>query len=219
MYIDPIEYGRYYHIYNHSVGTRDLFLSEANYEYFMHLYMRHIVPVADTFAWAFMKNHFHLLVRLKEEQELLAVVKMDEKKAARLTVKPSNKNRNLAGNPILKSPHLHFSAMFNAYTKAINKQSGYKGALFRRPMQRKIINGEDYLKHLVLYIHNNPIHHGLCEDPHQYPHTSYNSFFTNQYSFLKWKEVLSWYEDRENFLQMHHRQIQFERIEKWLGIY
>jgi hypothetical protein len=34
------------------------------------LYDKHISPIADTFAWVLMRNHFHLLVRIKEEEDI-----------------------------------------------------------------------------------------------------------------------------------------------------
>ena len=37
----------------------------------MKLYEKHIAPVADTFAYCLLKNHFHLAVRVKSEGEIL----------------------------------------------------------------------------------------------------------------------------------------------------
>ena len=62
-----LEFGNYYHIYNHGVGGRDLFKKTDNYEYFLDLYEKYISPIAETYAWVLMHNHFHLLVRIKEE--------------------------------------------------------------------------------------------------------------------------------------------------------
>lgn len=186
MTTDPLEFGHYYHIYNHGVGSRDLFLLDENYDYFLKLYMQYIVPIADTFAWAFMKNHFHLLLRIKDEAEILDGTNFES------ILYPS-----ADPNVSIKKPHQYFSNFFNAYAKAINKQTGEKGSLFRRPVKRKLINDELYLKYLVLYIHNNPVHHEICEFPGQYQRSSYNVFFTNQYSFLKCNDVVSWFNARK----------------------
>ncbi|MBN1926811.1 MAG: hypothetical protein JW798_13350 [Prolixibacteraceae bacterium] len=58
--------GSYYHIYNHAAENRDLFILTENYEHFLDIYDKFISPVAETFAWVLMKNHFHFLVRIKE---------------------------------------------------------------------------------------------------------------------------------------------------------
>ncbi len=63
---EKLEAGRFYHIYNHAVGKLDLFKDAQNYEHFLSLYDKYISPVADTYAWVLMKNHFHVMVRIKE---------------------------------------------------------------------------------------------------------------------------------------------------------
>lgn len=64
---EPLNLGKFYHIYNKGVNNCDLFFEPTNYEHFLKLYDTYISPVADTYAWVLMKNHFHLLVRIKEE--------------------------------------------------------------------------------------------------------------------------------------------------------
>ncbi|MBN2777289.1 MAG: hypothetical protein JXR36_06590 [Bacteroidales bacterium] len=61
-----LENGKYYHIYNHGVGNRNLFNNKSHYERFLQLYEKYIEPIAETFAWVLMPNHFHCLVRIKE---------------------------------------------------------------------------------------------------------------------------------------------------------
>ena len=68
--IEPLSYGKFYHIYNKGVNNCDLFFEPTNYEHFLKLYDTYISSVADTYAWVLMKNHFHLLVRIKEEAEI-----------------------------------------------------------------------------------------------------------------------------------------------------
>ena len=58
--------GEYYHIYNRGNNGVDLFYEERNYRYFLMLYKRYIFPVAKTYAYCLMKNHFHLLIQLRE---------------------------------------------------------------------------------------------------------------------------------------------------------
>ena len=69
--IEKLEHGQFYHIYNHGVGERNLFRDANNYEYFLELYDKYVTPVAETYAWVLMKNHFHLLVRIKDVEECL----------------------------------------------------------------------------------------------------------------------------------------------------
>jgi len=61
-----LENGKYYHIYNQGVGNRNLFENKNHYERFLYLYVKYINPIAETYAWVLMRNHFHCLVRIKE---------------------------------------------------------------------------------------------------------------------------------------------------------
>ena len=69
--IEPLIAGNYYHIYNRGIDSCNLFTEPDNYEYFLSLYDKYISPVADTFAWVLMPNHFHFLIRVKEELEIV----------------------------------------------------------------------------------------------------------------------------------------------------
>jgi len=192
-----LEHGQFYHIYNHAVGGLDLFRDVNNYEYFLELYDKYISPVADTYAWVLMMNHFHLMVRIKNVEERLNLSGIE----------------NLSG---LKPLHQHFSNLFNAYTKAYNKYHKTRGALFERPFKRKLIDCDDYLRQVVLYIHNNPVHHGFCEHPLEYPWSSYITCTSIKPTKLKREAVIEWFNDRTNFNAVHEQQIEREEIERWL---
>ena len=62
--------GVYYHIYNRGNNRENLFLENRNYPYFLTLYEKHIEPIADTYAYCLMRNHFHLLVKIKETSQV-----------------------------------------------------------------------------------------------------------------------------------------------------
>ena len=190
--IDTLEAGRYYHIYNRGINGCNLFTEEDNYTYFLNLYEKYINLIADTFAWVLMPNHFHLLVRIKDVDEI-----------------------DLSG---LKPPHQYFSNLFNAYTKAFNKRNKRHGALFERPFKRKIIEDESYLMQLVLYIHNNPVHHDFCSNPAEYGWSSYLTCLSLKPTRLNRNETIEWFDDEVNFKYMHNKAVETMQLEEWLGI-
>ncbi len=61
---------RFYHVYNHANGEENLFRQEENYHYFLKLWTKYIEPIADTFAYCLMPNHFHSLIRIKSRIDL-----------------------------------------------------------------------------------------------------------------------------------------------------
>jgi len=62
-----LEPGRYYHIYNRARNGDPLFDNDESYKFFLSLYKTHIVPVADTFAYCLLKDHLHILLRIRED--------------------------------------------------------------------------------------------------------------------------------------------------------
>lgn len=73
QYLEPLLPDGYYHIYNHANGNDNLFRNEKNYYHFLEKYAIYIPPIADTFAYSLMPNHFHLFLRIKSLEELLTL--------------------------------------------------------------------------------------------------------------------------------------------------
>jgi REP element-mobilizing transposase RayT len=209
--------GNYYHIYNRGINSCNLFTEPDNYEYFLSLYDKYISSIADTYAWVLMPNHFHFLVRLKDEMEVATTIPDRFPKPVRCD--EATGCENLPGVEVeVKPPHQHFSNLFNAYTKAFNKRNDRHGSLFERPFKRKIIENEWYLKQVILYIHNNPVHHGFCSHPVEYPWSSYLTCISVKPTKLYREQVMGWFDSQANFKYMHEQKVQVEQIERWLDI-
>lgn len=183
----PLEYGKYYHIYNRGINRANIFFEERNWRYFLQLYAEHIEPKADTYAYCLLYNHFHLLVRIKKAEELDLTGLQD-----------------LSG---LKKPSQHFSNMFNAYTKAVNKAYDRTGALFQRPFGRIEVTAEDYFIRLITYIHQNPQKHGLVEDFRTWPYSSYHALLSTKPTRLKREIVLAWFDGPAGVEALHRQKI------------
>ncbi|MDO8998723.1 MAG: transposase [Bacteroidota bacterium] len=190
--IEPLQYGKFYHIYNRGINGDKLFYDDGNYNYFLKLYETHIDPIADTYSYCLMNNHFHFLIRIKEEDEILT-------------------------RPI-KAPHQYFSNLFNAYTKAINKKYTRNSSLFQRTFKRKLIDRESYFKQVVVYINTNPVHHKACDDPKDYVWSSYLSCISNVPSKIKKNEVIDWFDNIDNFKSVHQQKLNTIEIENYLEL-
>jgi REP element-mobilizing transposase RayT len=176
----PLEPGKYFHIYNRGNNRESIFLEERNYLHFLRLYQKYILPVCDTFAYCLMKNHFHLLVRIKENQTCQV-------------------SENLAGLPASRQ----FSNFFNSYAKAINLSYQRTGSLFEKPFGRIEIDSECYFARLIHYIHFNPQKHGFIDDFRNYPFSSYQAILSTKPTHLCREEVLSWFQGRAEFVGLH----------------
>jgi len=197
--LEELTYQKFYHIFNRGINGCDLFKTKDNYEHFLNLYDNHISPIADTFAWVLMKNHFHLLVKIKNEEDILNLEGF----------------RNLRGLKIYQP----FSNLFNAYAKAFNKRYHRTGSLFEHPFHRKLIDEVEYFKRAIIYIHNNPVHHGFTEYAMDYPWSSYLTCISVKPTHLKRDEVIGWFDNEANFKSAHNDQEDVTDFEKWLGLH
>jgi REP element-mobilizing transposase RayT len=173
----------YYHIYNRGNNRENIFFEAQNYRYFLQLYTKYVDPIADTYAYCLLPNHFHLLVRIKVEVDLTG-----------------SRSLLLSG---LKRPSQYFSNFFNAYSKAINVAYKRTGALFQRPFGRVAITANSQLFHLVAYIHQNPQKHGLVSDFRKWPYSSFQTILSIKASHLNRTEVLEWFGGRGQFKTLH----------------
>ena len=66
MKYEPLIPDSFFHIYNCGNNKEDIFKEEKNYYYFLSLLKKYILPTCEVFAYCLLKNHFHLLVRTKD---------------------------------------------------------------------------------------------------------------------------------------------------------
>ncbi len=180
----PLKPGHYYHIYNRGNNRENIFYEERNYRYFLELYRKYIMPVCDTFAYCLMRNHFHILVRIKEEQTC-QVSKTWQ------VLEPQHVSRQ-------------FSNLFNSYAKSINIAYQRTGSLFQKPFHRIEVDSDRYFARIIHYIHFNPQKHGFVENFRQYPFSSYQAIISGKPTNISKDEVLAWFQGRDNFLQLHN---------------
>jgi len=69
-----------------------------------------------------------------------------------------------------------FGELLRTYTRGYNKQYNRTGSLFQQNTKSKIILKEEYLKALVVYIHQNPLRSDLVEKQEDWKFSSFNDF-------------------------------------------
>jgi putative transposase len=175
-----------YHIYTHANGFENLFRTDENYRYFLKRYAHFISPVADTWVYCLMPNHFHFLVSIKTEPEIESTFGKFEtfqKLEARISKQ--------------------FANLFSSYTQAFNKIYNRRGSLFIPNFKREEITDDAYISNVIVYIHRNPVHHGFVKNMADWPWSSYLAMLSDKPTALKREEVLKWFGNREEFLKFH----------------
>ena len=196
----PLEKGNYYHIYNSGNNSIDVFFDAESYYHFLRLYDKYISPIADTYAWCLLKNHFHILVYLRMDNEI-EFEKLEYSTIVNLKV---------------IEPSKQFGFLFNAYTQAINKKFIRTGGLFEKPFERKLITSDSYLKNIIHYIHNNPVQHGFVKQMSLYPWSSYDSIISDKLIKLKRKEIIAIYGGKDEFIEYHNNNLNINEITNFI---
>ena len=143
-----------------------------------------------------MKNHFHFLVYIREDNAVLKDLL----------------EYSTVESPKVLDPSKQFGHLFNAYTQAINKRYARTGVLFEKPFERKQVTSDKYLKNLIFYIHNNPVHHGFVKRMTDYPWSSYGTVLSDKPTKLKRDDVVAIYGDKDNFVEYHRQEQNFDDI-------
>ena len=144
--------GHTYHIYNRGNNRGRIFFELENYTYFMRLYKKYIAAIAELFAYCLLPNHFHLLLRIKDQGEF-------------------KDSRDGFVSAI-------FGTFLGTYVKAVNKRYKRSGALFEGRYQRVVIGSENQLFNTLVYIHQNPQKHGYVSSFQSWPYSSYQYYIT-----------------------------------------
>ncbi len=100
-----------------------------------------------------------------------------------------------------------------SFSQAINKQQRRKGSLFMKPIKRKRVTDEKYLKQLILYVHLNPLHHGLQEDYKNYRWSSYQRIVKRSMNKVSDEIIVQYFDDIENFEFAHNQRKGFMDIQ------
>lgn len=181
--IPPLEAGNTYHIFNCGINGTDLFKEKRNYYYFLRKYEEYCSPILETFCYALLKNHFHLMVRVKEK---IIVERKDGKGTIEL---------------IASKQLSHF---FNSYAQSFNKAYNRHGKLFEEPFRRKEISDDSYFTNLVYYLHFNLQLHGFVTDFRDWEFTSWQQLSGNDPCFLEREKVMDWFGGKEKFIVAHN---------------
>jgi putative transposase len=198
-YLAVFEFDGIYHIYNRTNNKELLFRSQENYLYFLKQFDFYISPIAETFAWNLLPNHFHFLIRIKS-------IALIQNWINSLPVNKRTKTQqHFLGDNILNTlVVMEFKRLFTSYAMAFNKQYNRKGNLFSRTFKRVEILKDNQFTQALIYIHANAQKHKLVIDFSAYPWTSYQSILSEKPTKVLRNEVLEWFGGIERFKQVHN---------------
>ncbi len=222
----PLQPNTTYHIFNHANGFENVFREPENYRFFLEKYLKYIFPVAETYAYCLMPNHFHLVLRIRKREIVEALIqnKIDFKNQyisnlSNFSSPPTNfsfssnfskvsnfgkvKIKKLSDSEIEKYLSKQFANLFSSYTQAFNKVNHRMGSLFIKNFKRDPILIKAHFINTVIYTHRNPVHHGFRESYDEWPYSSYFDIVNGQATFVETPKLMKLFDGRESFIKMH----------------
>lgn len=196
----PLEEDRFYHIYNHAVGSDILFTKDNNYLYFLQLFSKYLSNFVEVYAYCLLPNHFHFIIKVKSFDEINKNLMKEQYEALRglQTTHGASNEINIA-TTISKQ----FSHFFNSYAQAFNKQENRKGSLLNNRFKRKQVTDDTYLLKLIHYIHYNPVEANLCSKISDWRYSSYNAILSDKNTLVVRDKVIELFGDKQNFIYCH----------------
>jgi REP element-mobilizing transposase RayT len=192
----PLLPGHTYHLFSRAVGNEKIFLSHDNYLFFLQKLKLHTSAVCDLYCYSLLPNHFHLLAKMKEQEEVLEQFELIKKKKF---ISPEHDVSDF----IME----RFSNFLNSYSKAFNKMHKRKGALFMDYLKRSIVNQSSDFTSYIWYVHKNAVHHQLVKSVGEWKYDSYQSLVSKSPTALLRNEIIEWYGSKEAFIQFHQQPI------------
>ena len=199
-YLVDFEEQGIYHVFNRTNNREKLFLSDENRFFFLKKYKEHLSSFIDTYCWCLLPNHFHLLVRVKSLAALRKGIEEKEFNSRSLTEKRFLDNQRTVSELIEQA----FKRFFQSYALAFNKVYERKGNLFYKPFKRVVVDKETHFTQAIIYIHANPVKHGLTKDFTGYKWSSWHSLISDSDTVLLRKEVIDWFGTKTLFIKAHH---------------
>lgn len=196
QYHQPLLPNHSYHLFSRAVGNEKLFLNTENYLFFLQKLKQHTANVCQLYCYTLLPNHFHLLVKINDEESVIQHFETVKK----TSYQPLQHNLS---DFIME----RFSNFLNSYTKAFNKVNNRKGALFMDYMKRSIVNEASDFTAYVWYIHKNAVHHQITKAIGEWQFDSYHSILSEQPTSLLRNEVIEWFGNKTAFIKFHQQPI------------
>lgn len=234
--MEPLQPDTSYHIFNHANGFENVFRKEENFYFFLEKYRLYISPIAETYAYCLMPNHFHLVVRIRKRVVIEELIR-NKNNLSKNNFSNSNnfskvsnleKSVNIPQNEydITKSINFgkvekvisdsdiekylskQFANLFSSYTQSFNKVYRRMGSLFIKNFKREPIHDKTHFLNVIVYTHRNPVHHGFCSNYEDWDYSSYNEIINGICDRIELEKLLKMTNGIESFKEMHRNALE-----------
>ena len=192
-----------YHIFNHANGFENIFTVDDNYRFYLDKYQQYILPIAETYAYCLLPNHFHLVVRIRRKEVIEEVYR--NFKSTNFSKFPNLEKVEVTDNMIEYYISKQFANLFSCYTQSFNKVNKRRGSLFLKNFRREPIENKAYFLNAVIYTHRNPVHHAFCDRYTDWSYTSFCEIKERNSHMIEVDKLLRMFGGRDSFIDLHEQ--------------
>ncbi len=192
-----------YHIFNHANGFENIFTEDENYRFFIEKYQQYILPIAETYAYCLLPNHFHLVVRIRRREVLEEVFR--NFKSTNFSKVQNFGKVEVTDNMIEYYISKQFANLFSCYTQSFNKVNKRRGSLFLKNFRRELIENKAYFLNAIIYTHRNPVHHAFCDRYTDWSYTSFCEIKEHNSQLIEVDKLLRMFGGLVSFIDLHEQ--------------
>jgi REP element-mobilizing transposase RayT len=207
--MQPLLPNNSYHIFNHANGFENVFREDENYRYFLEKYKVYITPIAETYAYCLLPNHFHLVIRIRNREVIEELIR---------NKKNTDSIKNLSKSPIIEKVVIadeeiegflskQFANLFSSYAQSFNKMYKRMGSLFIKNFRREPILNKQHFINAIIYTHRNPIHHGFYTHYFGWGYTSYCEILETKSELVEVEKIIKIFGSRDQFIEIHQQNL------------
>ena len=185
------------------MGLRIYLLKMKIIVFFIEKYQQYILPIAETYAYCLLPNHFHLVVRIRRREVLEEVFR--NFKSTNFSKVQNFGKVEVTDNMIEYYISKQFANLFSCYTQSFNKVNKRRGSLFLKNLRREPIENKAYFLNAVIYTHRNPVHHAFCDRYTDWSYTSFCEIKERNSHMIEVDKLLRMFGGRESFIDLHEQ--------------
>lgn len=185
------------------MGLRIYLLKMKIIVFFIEKYQQYILPIAETYAYCLLPNHFHLVVRIRRREVLEEVFR--NFKSTNFSKVQNFGKVEVTDNMIEYYISKQFANLFSCYTQSFNKVNKRRGSLFLKNFRREPIENKAYFLNAVIYTHRNPVHHAFCDRYTDWSYTSFCEIKERNSQIIEVDKLLRMFGGRDSFIDLHEQ--------------
>ena len=207
--------GLFYHEVLKANSDGILFRDAEDRNFFLNKIRAFILPCCEVWAYVILGNHVHLLLR-PHPKEILARLPL-QLHLLDLDLSIANLKEYLQKDFNLRPPYalkpfqgsIHFQIRYcirsikHSYDQYSKRKYETKGVLWSRDKFTKELPTVEDIARTVLYIHKNPVFHGIVDQPEDWQHSSYHEILGGENRMVMREDVLNLFRNEETFQREH----------------